>query len=704
MNTKLEQSFPSELSLEKKIRMYEAREAILGRINPEIRSVIDMDNFLQAFVDELGKMLDADRCDFLMFSSEHRLRITHEWRRDSSIPSSLGTEIPLGNAAGDLMRLSQSPWGINDTNAGTTPEIIRTICRPLQTRSLLIAPIIFQKQLLGALNLHFCRTLHHWMEEEINFFRSIAVQIAIAYRYVLLFNEKEREVLKTSLLLEVANALNSRKNFREITNFLVDTTIQVCKADYGCVGILNHSDRMIRFGEIRNRLQAYLSQPHQEVLSLREQQLLYEKILERQVLRSEDPDLSDPVRSGLRSIFPSRESLMAPIVIGDRVMGTLNLGWVAQLPEMNSFEIDLLKGLCNQAAVALENHELSEEVVRLKRELKGVRAGARIIGSSDKIRKCIDDSLSVADAMTTVLIYGESGVGKELIADLIQQNSPRASQPYVKINCGAIAETLLESELFGHEKGAFTDAKTRKAGKFEEANLGTLFLDEVGELSAGAQVKLLRVLQDGTFHRVGGNEAIHSDVRIIAATNRDLEQAVKEGRFRNDLMFRLKVYPITVPALRDRTEDIPELARHFMLLHSRRNRRNVRGISEKALRALMGYDWPGNVRELENAMECAVVVAQGQEIQWENLPENTRNSSRRPAEGLEKTIELSIGSPLDEIEKKVILQTLQWTNGDKVKAARLLKIGRKTPYRRLETYLPKDVLRSLPETEEPSQS
>lgn len=691
MNQKWEPLISSELSVEQKIRMYEAREAIISRINPEIRSIIDMDNFLQAFVDELGKMLDADRCDFLVISSERRLRITHEWKRDATIPSSLGTEIPLGNPAADLGRLTTSPWSIHDTSAGTTPEIIRTICKPLQTRSLLIAPIIFQKQLLGALNLHFCRAPHLWLKEEVTFIQSIAVQIAIAYRYVLLFNEKEREVLKTSLLLEVSNELNSRKSFREISTFLVDKTIQVFKADYGCLGILNHSERLIRFGEVRNRLQSYLAQPHQESISFREHQILYEKILDRQVLFSENRELQEEAASSLRAIFQTRETLMAPILMGDRVIGTLNLGWLAQLPEINTYEIDLIRGLCNQAAVALENHELSEEVLRLKRELKGVRAGARIIGRSQKIRSCIEEALAVADAMATVLIYGESGVGKELVADLIQQNSSRYNRTYLKINCGAIPESLLESELFGHEKGAFTDAKTRKTGKFEEAHLGTLFLDEVGELSAGAQVKLLRVLQDGTFNRVGGNEEIRSDVRIIAATNRDLEQAVREGRFRNDLIFRLKVCPITVPPLRERTEDIPDLALHFLKIYNQKNRRHVKGVADKALRAMMAYAWPGNVRELENAVERAVIVCHSSEVQLEDLSEPLRACLKGKEEAAERTLEVTVGSPLEEVEKKVILQTLQLTGGDKVKAARLLGIGRKTLYRRLETYLPKEV-------------
>src|SRR5436190_3889172 len=229
-------------------------------------------------------------------------------------------------------------------------------------------------------------------------------------------------------------------------------------------------------------------------------------------------------------------------------------------------------------------------------------------------------ALNVADTQTSVLIQGESGTGKELIANLIHFNSGREDQPYIKLNCGAIPENLLESELFGHEKGAFTDAHTRRSGRFEEANGGTLFLDEVGEMSLGAQVRLLRVLQDGEFSRVGGNDIIKADVRIVAASNVDLERAVDQGKFRRDLFYRLSVFPITLPPLRERREDIHPLVIHFLEYYKQRTGRFVSGISKDALRALVTYDWPGNVRELENAIERAVIIAAGRQIEIDDLP------------------------------------------------------------------------------------
>jgi len=297
-----------------------------------------------------------------------------------------------------------------------------------------------------------------------------------------------------------------------------------------------------------------------------------------------------------------------------------------------------------------------------------------------------------------VLVECESGTGKELLANLIHFNSGREDQPYVKLNCGAIPETLLESELFGHEKGAFTDARARREGRFEEADGGTLFLDEVGEMSLAAQVRLLRVLQDGEFSRVGGSDVVKADVRIIAASNVDLERAVEEGTFRRDLFYRLSVFPIRLPSLRERREDIHPLVIHFLEHYKQRTSRFVSGISKEALRALVTYNWPGNVRELENAIERAVIIAAGRQIELEDLPTAIGNiSAEREAvaraeraqaasEGRSSRIEIDVPSSMDEIERRVIEATLDYTSGDKTRAAKLLSIGRKTIYRKLEQY------------------
>ncbi|MGH9765056.1 MAG: sigma-54 interaction domain-containing protein, partial [Blastocatellia bacterium] len=285
---------------------------------------------------------------------------------------------------------------------------------------------------------------------------------------------------------------------------------------------------------------------------------------------------------------------------------------------------------------------------------------------------------------TTVLLEGASGTGKELMADLIQRRSSRAGKPYIKINCGAIPDALLESELFGHEKGAFTDARNRRIGKFEEADGGTLFLDEIGEMSLAAQVRLLRVLQNGEFTRVGGNDVIKVDVRVIAASNVNLEEAVRDNKFRRDLFYRLNVFPIKLPSLSERREDIPLLAQYFLEVYKKRSNKNITGITEKALSRLRRHDWPGNVRELENAIERAVILAQGRMIAVDDLPDAVRGAESE--NDAKRTFEVEIGAAMGEIEKRVVLETLAYTKGDKSRTAQILGIGRKTLYRKLQQY------------------
>jgi DNA-binding NtrC family response regulator len=267
----------------------------------------------------------------------------------------------------------------------------------------------------------------------------------------------------------------------------------------------------------------------------------------------------------------------------------------------------------------------------------------------------------------------------------------------VKINCGAIPETLLESELFGHEKGAFTDARAQRQGRFEEASGGTLFLDEIGEMSLQAQVRLLRVLQDGEFTRVGGKKVLKTDVRVIAATNIDLESAVEGGTFRKDLYYRLSVFPISLPPLRERAEDIHLLVLHFLESYKNKTGRFVSGIAKDAMRALVNYEWPGNVREVENAIERAVIIAAGRQIELDDLPEAIRRAANGEAyarlerisaaeAGRGSGLNITLPSTMDDVERQMIEATLDYTDGDKSEAARLLNIGRKTLYRKLEQY------------------
>jgi two-component system, NtrC family, response regulator HydG len=327
---------------------------------------------------------------------------------------------------------------------------------------------------------------------------------------------------------------------------------------------------------------------------------------------------------------------------------------------------------------AAEKQYLSRENRDLRQQLNQTGA-RRIIYSSAEMRDIVRTVEQVAPSTATILITGDSGTGKEVVADAIHAGSPRRLKPIIKVSCAALPDTLLESELFGYEKGAFTGANARKEGRFEMANGGTLFLDEIGEISPAVQVKLLRVLQDGKFERLGGTRTIDADVRILAATNKDLHKEVAEKRFREDLFYRLNVINIRVPSLRERKDDVQPLAMHFLRLYADKNNKPIEGFSEEAMLALTSYDWPGNVRELENAIERAVVFTNVKQIPLAVLPQAVSAFAES-----RHSLTFKIGTPLREIERKAIDITLQHTRGDKNLAARLLGIATRTIYRHLE--------------------
>ncbi len=327
---------------------------------------------------------------------------------------------------------------------------------------------------------------------------------------------------------------------------------------------------------------------------------------------------------------------------------------------------------------AAEKQELVAENQSLKDEIKRL-AHREIVGSSPALRRVIDVATQAAPSQATVLLLGESGTGKELLARYIHERSARVRAPFVAVNCAAIPETILESELFGHEKGAFTGATGRKDGRFAKAAGGTLFLDEIGELSPSVQVKLLRVLQEGEYEPLGGN-TVKAHVRIVAATNRDLVAEVAAGRFREDLYYRLNVIAITAPPLRARREDVPLLVDHFLGLYCAKNGRPRLRPTRVVLGRLMDYAWPGNVRELENVIERAVVLSRNDSLTEADLPDHIATVQSSTAAPL--TFEL--GTPLDEIELRVIRETLRQTKGDKSVAAQLLGISTRTIYRKLD--------------------
>ena len=303
-----------------------------------------------------------------------------------------------------------------------------------------------------------------------------------------------------------------------------------------------------------------------------------------------------------------------------------------------------------------------------------------MIGKSSQMQKVFDTIKRVADSKASVLITGESGVGKELISNAIHNLSSRKDKPMIRVHCAALTETLLESELFGHEKGAFSGAVARKRGRFELANGGTIFLDEIGEINQNVQIKLLRVLQDKKFERVGGEETIEVDVRVVAATNKNLLEEIKKGNFREDLYYRLNVVNIEVPPLRERKEDIPLLVAEFIKTFAKENSKQIEGLDNKTRSILYNYDWPGNIRQLKNCIESAVVMCQGNVITVDDLPPGIVSTNEN------ESIKIPLGIPMEEAEKIIITENLAYFKGNKSKTADVLQIGRKTLHRKLEEY------------------
>jgi two-component system, NtrC family, response regulator HydG len=397
-------------------------------------------------------------------------------------------------------------------------------------------------------------------------------------------------------------------------------------------------------------------------------------------------DLRMPGMDGLELLKAARTIAPETEVIVMTAYGTVEIAVDAMQQGAYDFITKPLekRALLKTVRKALEKAHLLAENRRLREQVAagGDATGptSSMIGTSDAFRQVMETVAQVAPSEATVLVTGESGTGKELLARAIHKLSDRKGGPLVRVNCAAIPETLFESELFGYEKGAFTGAANRKPGRFELANGGTMFLDEVGEMSPAAQVKLLRVLQEGEFERVGGTKTLSVDVRVVAATNRDLSRMVAQRTFREDLYYRLNVIPVHLPSLRERSDDIPLLASHFVNKYARKNRKEIRGLTDEALDALGGWAWPGNIRELENAIERSVVLCRSDTIGVEQLPAHIRPEGT----GGSRRLVFPIGTRLRDIERTAILETLKHVGGDKRVAANLLGIAARTIYRRLE--------------------
>src|SRR5256884_1212516 len=692
------------LSVERKLKLHEARESIIGRLAADLPKSINLDTFLRVIVAELGQMMEVDRCDIIKLNSEGELRVSQEWRSSDEVPSSLDVRIPVDVAILSEHLDVKQPIRLDDTSAPELDHKVRFFAKSLGTRSLLVVPVILDDEVLGLIGLHRTRATRHWFDEEVAFLQSIATQLAIGYQYTRIYTDKKREAETTKALLEIANALNARSDFGDVSSAVLERALALVGADYCALGVLDSDEKRLTLAAFKAAPHAVtdsvrgLIETHGQSLDITAFPAMVEILSQGKTLKLLENDLPLPLRIMFNATLGGRAALVAPVRIAGHAFGLLGLVWSGIRDPFKAHEAGLVEGIADQIGTALERDHLSAEVMRLKNALHERYGEDRIIGQAPAIRRAIELALSVANTQTSVMIQSESGTGKELLANLIHFNSGREDQPYIKLNYGAFPETLLESELFGHEKGAFTEPRARRQGRFEEATNGTLLLADVGEMTLAAQGRFLRVLQAGEFTRVGGNELLRSDVRIIAASNVDLERAVDEGSFRRDLFYRLSVFPINLPPLRERREDIHPMVIHFLEHYKQRTGRFVSSISKPALTALISYDWPGNVRELENAVERAVIIAAGRQIELDDLPSAIGNVlSEREAmvrteraqaanEGRSAKLEIEVPSSMDEIERHAIQATLDYTSGDKTRAAKLLNIGRKTIYRKLDQY------------------
>ncbi|HBA85124.1 MAG TPA: sigma-54-dependent Fis family transcriptional regulator [Verrucomicrobia bacterium] len=508
----------------------------------------------------------------------------------------------------------------------------------------------------------------------------------------LIKDSSDREVVALTLLLEVAQVLSRSLELRETTSIVLQKMAEHMGMMRGTITILNRETDEIVIEEAyglseeeryRGRYRVGEGVTGQVIQS--GQAAVVPRI-------SQEPLFLDRTRSRKKNRLGDKHDVSffcVPIAIGNEVVGALSADRL--FAEDIAFEEDvrLLSIIASLIAQAVKlRRESREQIARLEAENANLQEqlGARfkpanMIGNSHAMSKVYSLIEQVAGSDATVLILGESGVGKELVAHALHYSSPRAGRPFIRVNCAALPEGVIESELFGHEKGAFTGALAQRKGRFELAEGGTIFLDEIGDLSGATQVKLLRVLQEREFERVGGGDTLKANVRVIAATNRDLDKLIREGRFREDLYYRLHVFPIFVPPLRERKTDIILLADHFVEKYTQTRHRSVRRISTPAIDMLMAYHWPGNVRELENCIERAILLSRDGVIHGHHLPPSLQTAE---ASGTEP--EGRLESALNALEKEILVDTLKLTRGNMAAAARRLGLTERVMGLRVAKY------------------
>jgi formate hydrogenlyase transcriptional activator len=633
-------------------------QAIRGHRNPkelfelltcELRGVLPFDGIVP--FDEAAKKVHFHAC------------MDHPYPRPDSVRL-----VPKDTVAWWVYQ-NQQPLVIRDTERETLFPAMMAMFRTFGIRSACAVPLTTAHRRLGSLCIA-SGSVDAYSDEDVLFFSLVADQIALATDDALNFEASERAGERLKLLLDLSNRVMANLELRELLTEISASIRQVMQCD-GVAVILAEA------GENRFRLYALDFPGNKAPMDEMAPMAIEGSSSMAQVFHTGRPlnlrytDLTEDVvarAEGIRSICH------LPLAGRNRMLGILSLGRMEDIP-FSDQDLEFLGQVANQVALAIENtlaygqiaelkDRLAQENVYLESEIRNELKFEEIIGQSAALRSVLNQIETVAPTDSTVLIYGDTGTGKELVARALHNLSARGKNAFVKLNCAAIPTGLLESELFGHERGAFTGAISQRIGRFELAHNGTVFLDEIGEIPLELQPKLLRVLQEREFERLGGTRTIRSDARLIAATNRDLSAMVVEQKFRQDLFYRLNVFPIRVPPLRERTEDIPLLVRHFVQQFSRRMNKHIDSIASETMRALVRYDWPGNIRELQNVIERAVILSPGPSLK---VSLTDLKSRREPVvQRLEPPAGNGNGnmqSVLDETERAQILRALDQANG-----------------------------------------
>jgi len=548
---------------------------------------------------------------------------------ESSLPTRIqpGLEIPMAENVRQMVWENQQPLVISHLeHDGRFPIVSRVLLQD-GVQSLCVLPLTTAQRRVGAMGFGSIQA-SAYDAADLEFLQQVAAQVAVAVDNALnsqnaqvYQQELARERDRLRLLLEVNNALVSTLDLHQLLSSISACLRRVMNHDYASLGLYEPDAQQVR-------LQA-LDFPKSKGLLHEEMVFPIEGTPSGEVVRTRKPLIIsganlDSYKTSVSRLFIAeglRSGCIVPLITANRTLGTLSLSSLRP-GAFSQEDVDLLMRVANQVAIAIENalayreiaelkNKLADEKLYLEEEIRTEYTFEEIVGESPALKRVLSQAETVAATDSSVLILGETGTGKEVIARAIHNLSQRRERTFVKVNCAAIPTGLLESELFGHERGAFTGAIAQKVGRFELAHRGTLFLDEVGDIPLELQPKLLRVLQEKEFERLGGTRTQQVDVRVVAATNRDLTQMVEDRLFRSDLYYRLNVFPIVVPPLRDRAEDIPLLVRYFAQKHARRMDRRIETIPSEEMEALTRYHWPGNVRELENLIERAVILSRG---------------------------------------------------------------------------------------------